>query len=342
MRARLAELLGEVLGTALLIGVGLGVTVCALAGVADPGTVAWGWGLGVVFGVLVAQLLGSSAHLNPAVTLGMALLGRCSWALMAPYVAAQAVGALVGAVMVRVGYAELMGAFPGRRVQEAFALTPGGGVFTVTYWTAGADQVLTTALLVAGICVVAARFRGADVGGPLLVGGLVTALIMAFGANAGAGLNPVRDLVPRLVVAATGYPDAFGTPVQLAGPGAWWWQPVLAQLAGGALGAGAFAGCVALRRWADTPPARTDPAAVLPPAALTRLVHLADRLGTLPPDTVLTGDSAREAARDLVAYELAYAAARGAGWSRGELAVLRCPEPALMPGWRASNGQVPR
>ena len=110
------ELLSEFFGTFVLIAFGDGVVAVAVAGLPGSGRTAgpttifnaagdwllitWGWAMAVAFGVWVAGGV-SGAHLNPAVTLAFAVRRRFAWAKVLPYMAAQVIGAFVGAAVWR-------------------------------------------------------------------------------------------------------------------------------------------------------------------------------------------------------------------------------------------------
>src|SRR4051812_45505318 len=92
-RTLMAELAAEFAGTLILILFGVGVVAQVVAaGLGDHDSIAWAWGLGVVFGVYVAARI-SGAHLNPAVTLALAVFRGFSWSKVGPYIVAQTLGA---------------------------------------------------------------------------------------------------------------------------------------------------------------------------------------------------------------------------------------------------------
>src|SRR5687768_7075056 len=107
-RGLLGELAAEFAGTLILILFGVGVVAqVAAAGIGDHDSIAWAWGLGVTLGVYVAARV-SGAHLNPAVTVALAVFKGFSWRKVLPYSLAQTAGAFVAAAIVRFNYSEAL------------------------------------------------------------------------------------------------------------------------------------------------------------------------------------------------------------------------------------------
>jgi Glycerol uptake facilitator and related permeases (Major Intrinsic Protein Family) len=108
MNSTFVQFLGEFIGTFILILLGNGV-VCAVslkktkAEGAGWIAIAFGWGLAVMLGVYSSSFM-SAAHLNPAVTLGMALIGKLSWSLVFPYIAGQFLGAMLASFILWLFY----------------------------------------------------------------------------------------------------------------------------------------------------------------------------------------------------------------------------------------------
>ena len=231
--------LGEFLGTMVLILMGNGVVANVLLKKSKGEGSGWmviatGWGLAVMTGVFTAIAFGSEGHLNPAVTLGVAVnsgnFGKLGW-----YTAAQTAGAIVGAGLVWLHY------LPHWRV------TPDADSKRACFCTAPAirkpmanllSEIIGTFVLV---LVAAAIFSkpvaaaGPAAGlGPYLVGSLVWAIGLSLGGTTGYAINPARDLGPRIAHAL----------LPVAGKGGSDWPyaaiPVAGPLLGGAL-AGLFA-----------------------------------------------------------------------------------------------------
>jgi MIP family channel proteins len=238
------EAAAEFLGTFILIAFGVGVVAQTVLSRNASGSylaINLGWGLAVMLGVYASAGV-SGAHLNPAVTVALAVRRGFPWGKVAPYALAQMLGAFVGAALVFLTYREAFGAFDGgtRQIDGAMATA---GIFA-TYpqpflSIAGGfvDQVVGTALLMIGVLAVTDQKNTAPPGwlSPILVGGLVVAIGVAFGFNAGYAINPARDLGPRLFTAMAGW----GAGVFSAGNG-WWWVPVVAPILGAIIGASAY------------------------------------------------------------------------------------------------------
>ena len=239
-RTLAAECAAEFAGTLILILFGVGVVaqvVTGQGGLGDHDSIAWAWGLGVTFGVYVAARL-SGAHLNPAVTLTLAIFRGFSWSKVAPYALAQTLGAFVAALIVRWNYSEVIAAIdPDHTIstQGIFSTLPGNGTLPVGTGGAFRDQVIGTAILLFVILAVGDA-RGTTPGvnlAPFVIGLIVVAIGFAWGTNAGYAINPARDLGPRLASFLTGY----GTAWRDQNGDFYFWVPIIAPLIGGPLGA---------------------------------------------------------------------------------------------------------
>lgn len=238
------QLIAEFLGTMILILFGNGVVAQVLTSsdgsLGDHDSIAWAWGLGVALGVYVSARI-SGAHINPAVTIAFAAFEGFPWRKVGPYIAAQTLGAFVAALIVRAVYSDLLFATdPGHttKTQIAFSTLPGNGTAPVSLTTAFFDQIVGTAILVFVImALIHPRNRGPLANlAPLLIGLLVVAIGMAWGANAGYAINPARDFGPRLASFITGYAGAW---VDQNGT-QYWWLPIIAPIIGGLLGGALF------------------------------------------------------------------------------------------------------
>ncbi|MBE7542172.1 MAG: aquaporin family protein [Bryobacteraceae bacterium] len=254
-RGLLAELIAEFIGTMLILLFGAGVVaMVVLFAKGDPGEVVnggytnitLGWGLGVTFGVYAAGRI-SGAHLNPAVTLALALFRGFSWAKALPYALAQTAGAFAGAAIVYLNYREAFRQFDPLLEKTAgvfctfpaFPGAPSAGFF---------DQVLGTALLLFLIFAVTDERNVTLAPGlaPVVIGLIVVAIGISFGAMHGYAINPARDLGPRLFTVLAGFRNNGLTDGSMV-----WWIPIAGPLLGGVLGAGFYD--VAVRRF--LPPA---------------------------------------------------------------------------------------
>lgn len=239
-----AEVLAEFIGTMVLLAFGNGVVaMVVLFGHGQTGEVVNGgwtnitlaWGLAVTLGVYVAGRI-SGAHLNPAVTLALAVFRKFSWAKVIPYVIAQIAGAFAGAAVVYWEYKPQFDVFdPGRTHSAgvfttfpAFANLPSAGLF---------DQILGTALLLLLIFAVTDRRNLAPSNSiaPLVIGLIVVAIGMSFGSLYGYAINPARDFGPRLLTVVAGFKNNGLTDGTNA-----YWIPIIGPLIGGLAGAAIY------------------------------------------------------------------------------------------------------
>jgi len=239
-----AELIAEFLGTFVLILLGTGVVaMVVLFPSRTPGelvhggytNITLGWGLGVTMGIYVAGKI-SGAHLNPAVTMALAVFRGFPWRKVLPYSIAQTSGAFVAAALV---YRNYLPAF--KQVDPQLEKT--AGVFTTfpafpALPQAGfLDQVIGTALLLLLILAITDEFNtppGANLS-PVMIGLVVVAIGMSYGGMHGYPINPARDFGPRLFTVLAGFRNNGLTD----GTGSWW-VPVVAPLLGGLVGAAVY------------------------------------------------------------------------------------------------------
>jgi glycerol uptake facilitator protein len=240
-RTLVGELAAEFAGTMILILFGVGVVAQVVAGgIGDHDSIAWAWGLGVVLGVYVAARI-SGAHLNPAVTLTLAVFRGFSWSKVLPYAVAQTLGAFVAALLVRWNYSEVIGAFdPGHTIksQGIFSTLPGNGALPVGTWGAFRDQIIGTALLlflILAITDLRSTSPAANLA-PFIIGLIVVAIGFAWGTDAGYAINPARDFGPRLASYLTGYGSAWRDQYG----NFYFWVPIIGPLIGGLVGAGLY------------------------------------------------------------------------------------------------------
>jgi glycerol uptake facilitator protein len=235
----LAELVAEFLGTLVLITLGDGVVaMVALFGSNVPGEVVkggytnitLGWGLAVLMGICVAGRT-SGAHLNPAVTLTLAVFRQFPWPKVIPYSLAQVAGAFIGAALVYINYLPAFQAFDPDLSKTA-------GVFTTfpafpDSWAFGfVDQVIGTALLLGLILAITDPRNQPVLAGlnPIMIGLVVVAIGVSWGGMHGYAINPARDFGPRLFTVAAGFKNTgFESTV--------WLVPIAGPLLGGLIGA---------------------------------------------------------------------------------------------------------
>ncbi|MDY7089230.1 MAG: MIP/aquaporin family protein [Actinomycetota bacterium] len=240
-----AELAAEFAGTMILILFGVGVVAqVAGAGIGDHDSIAWAWGLGVVLGVYVAGRV-SGAHINPAVTVALAVFKGFPWRKVLPYTLAQTLGAFVAALLVRWNYTEVLhAADPGLTIktQGVFSTLPGNGTLPVGEWGAFRDQIIGTAILLFLVLAVTDALGTPPQANmaPFIIGLIVVGIGMAWGTNAGYAINPARDFGPRLASFLTGYGGAWRDQTGYL----YFWIPIVAPVIGGVLGAGLYQGLV--------------------------------------------------------------------------------------------------
>jgi MIP family channel proteins len=245
------ELLAEFLGTFVLIAFGCGVvaqTVLSKQGAGSMLSINIAWGIGVMMGCYVSAGV-TGAHLNPAVSIGLAVHRQFPWSKVLPYAVAQTAGAFVASAVVYAAYSDTLTAFDGGARQVI------GNLGTAGIWatypqpflsTMGGfiNEFVGTALLVGVILgITDSRNSPAPAGlAPVVVGLLVIAIGASFGYNSGYAINPARDFGPRLFTAIAGWGPGVFTAAH-----SWWWVPIVAPILGGIVGGYAYDVCVGKR-----------------------------------------------------------------------------------------------
>jgi glycerol uptake facilitator protein len=237
----LGECVAEFLGTLVLMLFGTGVVaMTVLFGAGVPGEVVKGgytnitlaWGLGVTMGIYIAGKI-TGAHINPAVTIALAVYRDFPWRKVVPYCLAQTAGAFAASVVVFWNYRPAF-----EKADPTLERT--ASVFTTfpafpNYPLAGLlDQVVGTAiLLLLVLAITDERNQPAPQGLiPVLVGLVVVAIGMSFGGMHGYAINPARDFGPRLFTVLAGFRNNGLTDGTLV-----FWVPIAGPIAGGLLGA---------------------------------------------------------------------------------------------------------
>jgi MIP family channel proteins len=237
------ELSAEFLGTLVLVTFGVASVAQVTFGEQESGqylSINLSWGLAVTMGVYTAGGI-SGAHLNPAVTLAMAVFRGFPWSRVAAFMLAQVAGALVASAIVYITYHEALDAYDGgtrqitgsRATAGIWATYPNAKGFLSNMPGGLIDQIVGTALLV-GIIFALVDTRNNSPPkwlGPLVIGALVALIGMTFGYNAGYAINPARDFGPRLFTAIAGWGSGVFTAANH-----WWWVPIAGPLIGGVLG----------------------------------------------------------------------------------------------------------
>lgn len=192
------EILGEFLGTMFLVLLGDGV--CAAVNLKKSKAegsgwivIAFGWAMAVTMAVYMSGFLGP-AHLNPAVTIAMAMTGAISYGQVVPFILAQMLGAFLGAVLVWLAYRPLWNE---TKDQGAILGTFATGPAVRDYAANVVTEAIGTFVLVFGLLAFG-RNNFADGLNVFAVGGLILALGLSLGGPTGYALNPARDLGPRI------------------------------------------------------------------------------------------------------------------------------------------------
>lgn len=238
-------IIAEYLGTFILILMGAGVCAnSSLKGTfahgADWMLISFGWGLGVYLGVIVAGP-SSGAHLNPAVTVGLAVAGKFNWADVPFYVVAQLFGAMSGAFLTWLLYTDHYNQTEdAATIKGTFCTSPAikNTARNVLSEVVGTFVLIFVVLLIAGPELKIAGLIEVKIGlgsvGALPVALLVVAIGISLGGLTGYAINPARDLGPRIIHALV--------PINSKGTSDWGyaWIPVVGPLAGAILAAAIY------------------------------------------------------------------------------------------------------
>ena len=214
-KSTMKELIGEVFGTFILILLGDGVVANVvlaprLAEVAYSwNTITFGWAFAVIIAAYVSGGV-SGAHLNPAVTLGLAARRGFPWEKVAPYIIAQMIGAFLGAAAVYLVYRE---GLVDAGLPNVWSTAPGTTALGKPYsmLTAALAEFFGTLILIWGIAASGDLKNNGlkDNLGVLIVGFSVLVVGLSLGGPSGYSINPARDLGPRLLGALVGTKDLF-------------------------------------------------------------------------------------------------------------------------------------
>jgi glycerol uptake facilitator protein len=205
--------------------------------------ITWAWAMAVFAGVVASlAVTGGVAHLNPAVTLGLAAVGATPWGDVPKLIAGQFVGAFIGATLVYLAYLPHWPITEDKGLKLAvYSTGPAVRNFTANLVT----EIIGTAMLVFGVVAIAIKLGGGfvvsgtsgmSVGGVLATGALPVGLLvlvigMSLGGPTGYAINPARDLGPRIM--------HFILPIAGKGDSDWAysWVPVVGPIIGGVVGA---------------------------------------------------------------------------------------------------------
>ncbi|UOQ45846.1 aquaporin family protein [Halobacillus salinarum] len=226
----MTEFMGELIGTMILIILGGGV----IAGANLHATKAQGggwvlitvaWGLGVAMGVYAVGNI-TGAHINPAVTLGLAAVGDFPWGKVPLYITAQTIGAFIGGTIVFFHYLpHWKDTEDPLAIKSVFCTDPAirSPISNLV------SEIIGTFVLVMGILFIGAN-KFTDGLNPIIVGLLIVAIGMSLGATTGYAINPARDLGPRIAHALLPIPGKGGSDWSYA------WIPVVGPALGGIYG----------------------------------------------------------------------------------------------------------
>ncbi len=221
----------EFLGTFVMILLGCGVCACTSLNKSKGFGSGWvvvtiAWGLAVTCGVLIAGPY-TGAHLNPAVTVGLATAGKFAWAAVVPYIVAQVAGAFVAALLVYLFYKDQFDRTEGQDSKlGVFCTIPAVYNPPLNFLS----EVVGTFVLILVILMMTVKGNTAEIGlgsiGAIPVGLLVIVIGMSLGGTTGYAINPARDFGPRLAHAVL--------PIKGKGSSQWYysWVPIVGPIVG--------------------------------------------------------------------------------------------------------------
>ena len=224
-------LVAEMVGTALLITLGNGVVANAILHKTKGNSggliaITFGWAIAVFVGVLITANI-SGAHLNPAVTIGLAVIGKFSWALVPGYIFAQLIGSMIGGLLVWIIYRHHFDETVDPATQLAcFSTAPSIRNAQQNFIT----EFLATFIFMLTILFITKSSNSLGSLDALPVALVVLGIGLSLGGPTGYAINPVRDLGPRIMHSIL--------PIKHKGSSDWKyaWIPVLAPI-GGAIAA---------------------------------------------------------------------------------------------------------
>ncbi|GAA0717086.1 MIP/aquaporin family protein [Clostridium malenominatum] len=221
----------ELLGTMILILFGDGVVAGVLLNKSKSQNSGWivittAWAIGVAIPAFIFGGI-SGAHLNPALTIALAVIGKFSWSQVPGYIIAQFLGAMIGATLVWLAYLPHWAETEDKSAKLGiFCTGPAIRNLPANFLT----EVIATFILVFTVLGIGIP-KAADGISPLVVGLLILALGLAYGGPTGYAMNPARDLGPRIAHAIL--------PIAGKGDSDWGysWVPVVAPIVGALIGA---------------------------------------------------------------------------------------------------------
>ena len=224
--------IAEIIGTGLLMLLGDGVVANVLLGKTKGHGSGWivitmGWGFAVFVGVYTVAVF-SGAHINPAVTIGLAAAGKFAWSSVPTYILAQFIGAALGACLVWAHYKPHFAETDNADLKLAVFCT--GPAIRTPFWNV-VSEVIGTFVLVFGVLLLAAPEVGLGALDALPVALLVLVIGLSLGGTTGYAINPARDLGPRIMHALLPIPGKRDSDWGYS------WVPVVGPCIGGLLAA---------------------------------------------------------------------------------------------------------
>lgn len=232
----------ELIGTALLILLGNGVVANVVLQQTKGNNsgfivITWGWGIAVFTAVLVTMDY-SGAHLNPAVSIGLALAGKFAWSQVPLYIFAQLLGAMIGTTMVWIMYRDHYEVTPDEDLKRAsFCTSP---AIPNTFTNFFSEAIGTFVLIFSVLYITGPNFMASTPDAPaglgslgaLPVGLIVFVIGVSLGGTTGYAINPARDLGPRIMHAIL--------PISKKGGSQWHyaWIPILGPIIGAVAASG--------------------------------------------------------------------------------------------------------
>ena len=231
----MTEFLGEMIGTMLLILLGDGVVANVVLKRTKGNNSGWivisfAWAMAVFVGVFISSAV-SKAHLNPAVTISLAAAGQFEWSQVPAYIAAQMLGAAIGAFLVWVHY------------QPHFGVTEDADAKLAVFCTGPAirhtpsnflGEVIGTFVLSYAVLHITKPDGGLGSLDALPVALVVLVIGLALGGTTGYAINPARDLAPRIIHALLPIPNKRNSDWSYA------WIPVIGPIVGGLIAVALF------------------------------------------------------------------------------------------------------
>lgn len=229
----MSPFLGEFIGTALLIIMGDGVVANVVLNKTKGQNGGWivitfGWAIGVFVAVYIVAA-SSGAHLNPAVTIALAIIEKFSWTDVPLYIAAQMLGAAAGALLVWISYKKHFEVTTDAELKLAVFCT---GPAIRNTWLNLFSEILGTFILILGILFITSPSASLGSLDALPVALLVLGIGLSLGGLTGYAINPARDLGPRIMHAILPIPGKRDSDWGYA------WIPVVGPVIGALLAAG--------------------------------------------------------------------------------------------------------